>query len=472
MTNPTFSYTGRDFSAEFERMLVMLRQAVPEYTDLNPSDAGRTLIELFARQTDLLNLYIDRVAQEQFLSTAIHRSSLIQLGKLVDYLPKLASPASTRLRITRLPGVERRIPIPKYTEFTRPDGLAYYTVSAVALETNQQYVDVDAIQGTLVTTTVSSDQFQKVDWTGFPKYNLGPNVVNELFEIQHGIDPIYTWDQVDSLWRSTPDDRHYLLELDGDDDTVWLVLGDGVAGQGPPTVASLSLRYIRTDGASGNCGSGIITRLPDFLTDLVSVTNIEMASGGSSSETRESIRRSIPRMARTQRRGLTAEDYETLISHIPGVLHVQVLDREASPEYPHLYAAIYVVPYGGGNMSSYLYNQILGQCQLWGHLGLWEKRYILRNCTQIPVDVSARIGVLDGYNETDCVNRVISGLESVFLPELLPIGAAVEISSLYRATSSLAGVAWIEIDSPACSLPGVPATVYTKGTITVTAATK
>jgi len=470
MADPAFSYTGRDFSTEFERMLVRIRELLPEYTDFNPSDAGRTLVELFARQTDLLNLYIDRVAQEQFLSTAIHRSSLIQLGKLVDYLPTLASPASTRIRITRLPGVERRIPIPKYTEFTRSDGLAYYTIEAAAIETSQQYCDVDVVQGDLVTATVTSTQFQSVDWTGFPKFNLGANVVNELFEVQHGVDPIYTWTQVDSLWRSTVTDRHYVLELDGDDDTVWLVLGDGAAGQGPPATGPLSLRYIRTAGAEGNCGSGVITGLPDFLIDLVSASNIEQASGGAASETRESIRRAIPRMARTQRRGLTAEDYETLISHVPGVLHVQVLDREASQEYPHLYVVLYVVPHGGGSMSSYLADLILGQCQLWGHLGSWEKRYILRNCTQIPVDVTARIGVAGGYNEASCISRVVAALETAFLPDRLPIGASLEISSLYRAVSGLAGVSWIEIDAPADSLLGAQATIYTQGTITVTVA--
>jgi len=468
MADPVFSYTGRDFSTEFERLLVLFRQILPEYTDLNPSDAGRTLVELLARQTDLLNLYIDRVAQEQFISTAIHKSSLIQLGKIVDYLPKLASPASTRIRITRLPGVERRIPIPKYTEFSRPDGLLYHTVEAAALEINQPYVDVDVIQGTLVTATISPGQFQSIDWTGFPKFNLGANVVNELFDLRHGTNPVFVWAQVESLWRSTSMDQHFLLELDGDDDTVWLVLGDGSAGQGPPAGEQLTVKYIRTDASTGNCGAGVITGIPDFLTDLVSVSNIEQATGGGGAETREAIRRAIPRMARTQRRGLTAEDYETLIQHIPGVLHVQALDRESDSQFPYFYEVICVVPEGGGPISTYLRSEIMAQCQQWGHLGDWSNRYIVRDCTQIVCDVTARIGVARGYDTANCIGRVTAALETVFLPENLSIGSGIDVARLYQAVAGLAGLNWIEIDTPADSLPGIQQSIYVKGVVSIT----
>lgn len=466
MATPTLNYTGRDFSAELERLIALLRAILPEYTDLNPSDAGRALLELLSRQTDLLNLYSDRAAQEGFVAHAIHRRSLCQLGRTVDYVPTLASPASTRLRLTRIPGVTGDISVPAHTAFTRADGLSYCTLAAATILAASGSVDIDAVQGDFLTQTIAPDEFAVIDWTKRPRYNLGTYVTNEAFSLTHGVDPAVPWEQVDSFWRSTDSDYHYLLELDGDDDTVWLTLGDGTAGNGVPE-EDFAITFLRTAGAAGNCGIGTITGVSDGLVTSVTCTNIEDATGGAASETTESIRAMIPRMARTQRRGLSREDYETMIMHIPGVLHCQALDRNSSPTWPFLYVLLFVVPDGGGPMSSYLRDSILTECREWGHMGNWSGRYILNDATEIPVNVSVRIGVSDGYEAEAVRTQVATALSGLFAPELLAIGGGLDFVSLHTAALAVSGVSWVEIDAPATSVSGTPGGILTAGTITV-----
>lgn len=479
MAQITHTFSGRDFTAEFERLLALLRDELPEYTDWNHSDAGIVLLRLLARETDQLNYYIDRVFAEGFLSTAQFRQSLVDLGLLVGYLPTLAAAASTRLRLVRRPDAGNgAITIPKYSEFTRIDGLPYLTVEAVTIAEGESQVEVDASQGNLVTLSINPGEFGVMDWTRRPKRNLGRSIAAGSCEVWHG-NPALAWSEVDGFWRSWPEDRHFLLELNGDDDSVWLVMGDGTQGMLPPAHEPLQVRFVRTAEALGNCGHSRISGVPDGLADLITCTNIEPATGGAPAEGTESLRRMIPRVTRTQRRGVTTEDYEALIEHMPGVLHVQAIDRNdvagplaaamfGSAEYgwPHLYVVLVVVPEGGGPMSSLLKEQIWAQCGNWGHLGNWRSRYVLTDAIAVPVNVAMRVGVLPGNQPDVVTSAVISSVQNVMAIENQTIGGTLRFAVLHQAASAVAGVSWVEFDAPISDTVAPAGHVITAGMIT------
>jgi len=81
-------YTGRDYYA----LRTQLISRVKERTDNNwqgndPSDFGLALIESFAYMGDLINYYIDRIANESYIMTATQRESLLNLAKMYGYNP-------------------------------------------------------------------------------------------------------------------------------------------------------------------------------------------------------------------------------------------------------------------------------------------------------------------------------------------------------------------------------------------------
>ena len=462
----TLNYSGHDYTAEFERLIALLPDS---YTDRNHSDAGISITRNQASTSDYIYEFGDHVANEGFMSYAQFRQNMIQLGINVGYLPTLAAAASTRLQLTRVEASGTDvIAIPQYTVFSRIDGIEYVTVEAVSIPAGTESVEVNAIQGTVVSLEVNSDDFQIQDWTRHPRYNLGLSVAAGTLAMWHGDSPLY-WSEIDSWWRSDSADRHFLLELNGDDDSVWLVVGDGTKGIAVPDNETISIRYVKTDEADGNCGSGVITTVPEEFQDVITCTNIEAATGGAAAEDVESMRRNIPRMVRTQRRAVIKEDYETLIEHMPGVLHCQCLDRNDSKYWPHEYVVLYVVPDGGGPMSTLLQEQIWSECGSWGMYGSWKNRYLLFDATEVPLNIVARIGVLSGYSADSVISAVIEALTAVLDLQNRTIGGTVKFADLHAAVMAVAGVSWVEFDGLEGDATSGDGEIVVPGTIAVTA---
>lgn len=446
------NFTGRDFSAEYERLLALLKLELPEYTDWNHSDAGITLIRLLARETDLLNDYIDLVFNEGFLQTAQFRQSLIELGRLVDYLPEISSAATTQLTIVREYGLnapQDTITLPKYTSFARNDELNYLSLESLTIPYTQTPYTVNAIQGTVTEVTITKDSFSVVDFSGFMKYDLGVGVAAGTVELSHGTEPTTTWTEVDSFWRSRATDYHFLLELNGDTDSVWLVVGDGTHGALPPEVEDITLRYVVCDGASGNCGANRITGVPTGYEDYIdSVTNAIVANGGAASETITSLRRQIPAVTRAQRRAVTKEDYQALVEHVSGVLWCEAIDRNEDPLFPWEYVALYIVPDGGGVMSDLFKASVWNELSSWGHMLNWSGRYALLDATEYAVDVSIRVWIQNGYTQQTVSQNINTALDTFFDLSARGINESLSFPDLHTAISNATGVRVVEFVTP------------------------
>lgn len=467
MSDITLNFSGRDFTTEYERLLTLLRQQLPTYTDLNYSDPGMVLISLLARETDQLNYYIDRVAQEGFLRTAVFKQSVIELGRLVDYLPTLASPAYTTLRLTRIQGVTGSITIPKYTSFERTDGVAYTTTEEVTLASGESYADVYAVQGSVHTEEVTTTTFTTTEWSNQHRYVLPQNTINALFEMYHLETVNISWSLSATFWRTTSDSRVFLLELNGDD-TVNLVVGNGTFGSDFTDINKVYLRYLTTSGPDGNCGTGRVTVVPTEYDTYITCTNIELAAGGAYAESIDSIRTSIPAVTRTQRRGVTLEDYETLIEHIPGVRSCQALDRNTSVEWPHFHIPLYVIPNGGGPMPSMLKETIYNECEAWGHLGSWDGRYILKDAEEVTVDITASVGLSINTNQSTINTSIRNNLTALLAVDTQEIAGTLLFDDVFNAFMDVSGVANVTITSPSRDVTAPNGSILTLGTVTIT----
>lgn len=467
------NFTGRDFSAGFERLLTLLRDpvdGVPELTDLNHSDAGVSLLRLEAREVDQLMFYLDEAFQEGYVGLAKYKQSLCDLAKLVGYPPKLASSATDTITVTRVPGELADVSIPKYTAFTRSDGKSYLATQDYILPAGTDTLNVEVIEGALVELSIPPSEFALVDRSGHPKYNLGANVAFGTVLVSHG-SPVVDWTEVDCFWRSRNTDNHFALELfadnyNGDLDTVFLVVGDGVEGSGLPAV-NLFVKFIRTSGASGNTGGGTISRVPSSLDGLVTCTNTYPATGGAAAETLENLRTRIPLVTRTQRRGVTTADYSALVESIPGVLHCQCVDRNHGLQWPHEYVVLFVVPEGGCPMSAPMYRTIMDQLKTWGHFGDWEMRYLLNDATSVPVNISCRIGLRPGYDSTAVCAAVQAALSALISPYFLGVGDTLSYTQLHMTASAVPGVAWAEFSAPTNDVTSGIGEMLTPGTISV-----
>ena len=262
---------------------------------------------------------------------------------------------------------------------------------------------------------------------------------------------LVAWTEVDSFWRSQPEDYHFSLELYGDEiegetDTVFLVFGNGNKGQTLP-IEGVTVSFLKTSGAAGNCGVNTITTSVGAFAGIVTVSNIELASGGAEAEGTESLRERIPGAVQLQQTAVSKENYESLLKRIPGVKLCQCVDRNDDHQWPHLYVPLYVLPEGGGLMSTPLKEIIFGELREWGHLGNWDNRYILLDAISVPINVTCRINISSGVEST-VQNNVYQTILGLFSLDKNKINGEFDFTDLNVTTSRLAGVNWIEFDEP------------------------
>jgi uncharacterized phage protein gp47/JayE len=467
-------FSGRDYTATLEWLYSILRQDVPELTDFNHSDPGIALTRLVGRALDQSNFYIDEVFAEGYKDSARFKQSLINIAKTVDILPKIASAASTELVITRTPEAFYRtmeISIPKGTAFYRSDSVPYVCIEDYTIPVGTDSITIEVYQGVYQTRTITETDLESVDLSGHVKYNLGTNVAARTITVIHGDDD-QPWTEVDSFYRSTSTDLHYRLELyadeyNGETDTVFLVLGDGRKGSAYPG-SPMTVGFVQTDGPSGNTGASTITICSGNYPVMMTVTNPDTATGGSYSETVEDFRSRIPDTVSTQRRGVTRSDYEDLIRPIPGVGDCQTTDRNTDQEYPWEYVCIYVLASGGGDMSTELTRAVQNKLTSYGALGGWQDRYILKDATPVSMPITCRLSVSTGYSSNAVTTALRAAITGLFAIEYGIIGRHFAFSDLNTTAASVAGVNWVEFDTPTANILIDEGSYFTVGTITVT----
>jgi uncharacterized phage protein gp47/JayE len=473
--NITLDYSGRDYTSNYQWLLSLLRQYVPELTDLNASDAGISLLRLLARETDQLNLYMDQVFAEGFITSAKFYQSIIDLAKLVDVLPKISSAATTEVIVSWCSSISSPniiVTFPVGYQFNTIDSAPYCTLTSVQIDPSTPQITVPVYQGTYVSLTINPSDFSQFDLLGRPMFNLGAGVAARTISVTTS-DGNDVWAEVDSFYRSFPTDLNFRLELYADNyngvpNTVFLVLGDGNYGSGVPSTP-MQVSFVRTDGLVGNRGAGTITVLENNDSEFFTCTNPAIATGGSGPEDQEVFRTRVPLVVQTQRRGVTQPDYTTLVVSIPGVIDCQCADRNQTSDYPWEYLALSVLPSGGGTViPPELNSAILTQLTSWGTLGGWEERYQLTCAVPVPVPISCNIGVVAGYTPSVVVAAVTVALNNLFTIQKGVLGNPFSFGNMDLVVGRVPGVSWVQFLTPTIDVEMAYGQYPVAGAISVT----
>ena len=130
---PSIDYTSRDYASILADMTALIPNFSPAWTNRDPADFGMTLLELFSYMGDILNYYIDRAANESFITTATQRSSVLQLAQMLGYTP--GSSMASKTTLTFQNSTSSPITIPALTQVAT-SLVANATTSQIIFETD------------------------------------------------------------------------------------------------------------------------------------------------------------------------------------------------------------------------------------------------------------------------------------------------------------------------------------------------
>lgn len=366
-------YTSRDFAALKADLIDLIKERTNTTWDpTDYSDLGNVLVETFAYMGDIMSHYLDRIANETTIDTAIQRKTLLSFARLYDYVISGPTPATVPVTFTNIS--DSTIDIPTGTQVMAP--LSFGLYSEVYFETTTSATAI--APGAIITLpcqegkTVNTDKPDLIDATyniALPA-NLGtsdgrttqaftipePGIVNNSITVYVGQGVAFgNWTYVDNLFQSGPTDKVFTT-VPNEDGTIDVVFGDNVNGSIPPSGQLISASYKVSVGSAGNIKSLSITELTFFpgnldpqITSYFTVSNSAPATGGTDGDTLVNIKNKIKAAVLTRRRAVTIDDFAYLGTLTEGVgkasaassvytnvnLYVQPLnDGQAATGYP------------------------------------------------------------------------------------------------------------------------------------------
>jgi hypothetical protein len=347
--------TELDFD-QIKQNLKTYLQGQSEFTDYDFDGSGlNILLDLLAYNTHYNAYYLNMIANESFLDTALLRDSVISHAKVLGYLPysRKAPRANINFTVSTSSTTPATVTIPKGFRFlsNEIDGISYGFVTlnetiVTKSNTSFDFLNLPIHEGQLVTYSYAYNQAtnpkqifdipdEGVD-TSTITVTVQPSPSNTSFEV-------YTL-STDATEATTTSPVFYLQE--NKNLKYNLYFGNDVIGKSITDGSVVSITYLITNGTAANKANNFVatatlsdsigTNLTNFIIDPVGE-----AAGGAERESVDNIKFSAPLQFTTQNRLVTFKDYQSYIQkNYPSVDSVSVWGGE--DETPPSFGVVYV----------------------------------------------------------------------------------------------------------------------------------
>ena len=305
---------------DFESLVLQIQnrlKAGDAWKDIYRSGSGEMLIEFLAAILNMGMYYTERRANEGYLLTARHRSSIVNLVALLNYQPRRKTSSTGNLTFSIAAPLSKIVYVPKYTECQTADGTLFLTNESAAIEKGQTSVSISSMQGELIQKEITSNGATEQEYllNDTSVENSADTDNPSLRVIVDGTE----WTLVSSFLQSVNTSKHFRI-INESDGTVSVLFGNNVNGLAPSLGNVIVLQYIKTAGSEGTVTfSDQITTLNSTIYDedgtevTTTVTNSDSFLGGSDEETLEEIRYAAPRVFRTGDRAVTKDDFTAIL---------------------------------------------------------------------------------------------------------------------------------------------------------------
>lgn len=453
----TIDYLSKDYTGLKAAMLEHAERVMPDWQSRSEGDFGVTLVEAMAYMGDVLSYYGDRLQNEAFLSTATQRASLLQISKLLGYIPSNGVPASGTVRFqTANPGPAKVVPAGTQvaTDYIEAiDGsLIYETDYDLTVPANGGYQSVTVTHG----VTRKNIAIGISNGTVAQRFRIPENsVINGTTRVFVDSGTGTGGQPVTEEWIYYP----YLVDADASDKgfstvvdetgATWVEFGDNVNGLIPNTGLNIFATYRVGGGQVGNIAAGLVTSIVSAAITGVSIQvdgNRDPISsamvGGADPESNEQIRANAPRVFRSQNRAVTERDFADIALSVPGVV------RASSVAGTYTSVTIYIVGAGGGMPGTALIQNVedalVGKSLTGCDVTVASPSLVNVNLGATGLNAIA-VKVYPNFKRSTVQSDVEKALRRMLTFENVDFGMRLTVSDFYAAIMSVPGVQFVSI---------------------------
>jgi hypothetical protein len=297
-------------------------QSQSEFQDYNFEGSGFSiLLDTLAYNTHYLGFNANMLANEMYLDSADIRKNIVSLAKMLGYTPTSVRTPVANINIAVNDGTGNSITMTKGTTFTSTvDGIGYQFI------TNSD-ITITPINGVYNFSSVSIYEGTPVSF----RYVVDTNDTDQKFIIPSSLadtstlvvkvqnssvdTTTFTYSLANGLQNVSNLTKAYFLQ-EAEDGKFEVYFGDGIIGTSLIDGNIVILEYIVTNatGANGAATFSATSTISGFSNLTITVNSV--AQGGTSAESKESIRFNAPLNYAAQNRAVTTTDYETIVKSI------------------------------------------------------------------------------------------------------------------------------------------------------------
>ena len=394
------------------------------------------LIDTLAYNTYINSFNANLVANESFLDSATVRENVISLARNIGYVPRSKTAATATIRLNDINVGTTNDSTTKYLKlrsglvcvgnaenttyrFSIPDDIISTRIIDIGGTSFAQFDDPITIhEGTYL------QRVYRVDTSVDQRYIIDtPNIDSSTIRVFVSGPADTTigrkYSMVDNILNIDKNSEIFLSQ-EVQDEKYEILFGDGLFGRKLENGSVITVRYIVTEGQTGNGASnfsfqGSFTKSDDTLftpSDSISVTTVTNASNGSEVEDVSSIKYFAPRLYSAQYRAVTPRDYEAIIGTIfPQTESVAVIGGEELDPPQFGKVQISIKPKNGTFVSDFDKSQIKNKLKSYAIAGINSEIVDLKllyveidstiyyNPSQVASATSLRSEVISGLNE-------------------------------------------------------------------------
>jgi hypothetical protein len=347
--------TELDFDTIKQNLKNFLRQQ-SEFTDYDFDGSGLSvLLDILAYNTHYQSYYLNMVANEAFLDSALLRDSVVSHAKTLGYTPysKKSSVAKINFIVQTENNQPGRLTLPKGYRFlsNQIDGKVYNFLvlndtTVTKSGTNYVFENLNINEGQLTSYRfVQDNQTNPKQIFTLPEENIDTQTLYVTVSPSLSNTDIEVYELARDVTETVSESKVYFLQ-ESRSGKYEIYFGNNVIGKSIPDGGVVTVNYLVTNGQDANKANnfvatqGLIDTTNTSLTNFV-IQSVEYANGGSDRENIDKIKYGAPLQFASQNRLITYKDYEVFIRNAyPNLDSVSVWGGE--DEVPPIFGKVFV----------------------------------------------------------------------------------------------------------------------------------